>query len=103
MFSSTTYVIRGARISDARDLERIAALDSQRPLRGHILIGEIDGRPQAAMSLDDGRLIANPFAHTESLAAHLRIRARGIHAAEEFPAVRDRIRRAVRVTHLEQT
>ena len=81
MFSSTTYVIRGARVSDARDLERIAALDSQRPLRGHILIGEIDGRPQAAMSLDDNRLIANPFVHTESLAAHLRIRARGIHAA----------------------
>ena len=103
MFSSTTYVIRGARISDARDLERIAALDSQRPLDGHILVGEIDGRAEAAMSLDDGRLVANPFIHTESLAAHLRIRARGIHAAEDFPAVRDRIRRAVRVTHLERT
>jgi hypothetical protein len=103
MFSSTTYVIRGARISDARDLERIAAMDSQRPLQGHIIVGEIDGRPQAAMSIDDGRLVANPFAHTESLAAHLRIRARGIRAAEAYPAVRDRIRRAVHVTHLERT
>ncbi|MEA2281326.1 MAG: hypothetical protein QOK21_1933 [Solirubrobacteraceae bacterium] len=103
MFSSTTYVIRGARISDARDLERIAALDSQRPVNGHILVGEIDGRAEAAMSLDDGRLVANPFVHTESLAAHLRIRARGIHAAEDFPAVRERIRRGVRVRHLERS
>jgi hypothetical protein len=48
-------------------------------------------------------MVANPFTHTESLAAHLRIRARGIHAAEDFPAVRERIRRGVRVRHLERS
>jgi hypothetical protein len=102
MFSSTTYVIRGATPADERDLERIAALDSQRPLTGDIMIGEMDGRPEAALSLTDGRVIADPFRPTANLAAHLRIRARGIEAARETPAVRDRVRRAVHITRLER-
>jgi hypothetical protein len=101
MFPSTTYLIRGARVNDAEALERLAALDSQRPLRGRILVGEIDGRLAAALSLDEGRLIADPFVATDSLAAHLRIRARGVRAAEQHPDVRDRIRRAVHVTRYE--
>ena len=102
MLSSTSYTIRGARASDLRDLERLAALDSQPPLHGRILVGEIDGRPEAAMSLDDDRLVADPFVRTDALAAHLRTRARGIHAAAGYPAMRDRLRRALRVTHLER-
>ena len=102
MFSSTTYVIRGATVNDARALERLAALDSQEPLRGRIVIGEVDGVVAAAISIDDNRVIADPFQSTGHLCAHLRIRMRGIVAAERMPDVRDRLRRSIRVTHLER-
>jgi hypothetical protein len=103
MISSTTYVIRGATVNDARALERLAALDSQRRLRGRIVVGEIDGRIAAAVSVDDGRVVADPFQHTGNLVTHLRMRARGILAAERMPHTRDRARRSIRITRLERT
>lgn len=102
MLTSTTYVIRGATVNDARALERLAALDSRPPLRGRIVVGEIDGRIAAAISIDEGRLVADPFQHTGNLATHLRMRMRGILAAEQMPNVRDRARRSIRITRLER-
>jgi hypothetical protein len=92
MFAANAYVIR-----HAIGAERIAELDSQRPLTGPALIGEIDGRPAAAISLTDGRVVADPFQHTASLVALLRMRARGLRAAERTPALRDRLRAGVRM------
>src|SRR5215213_7498904 len=54
MFPANAYVIRQATIDDHTTLERLAALDSQRPLRGPAVIGEIDGTPAAAISMADG-------------------------------------------------
>jgi hypothetical protein len=54
--------IRPATYADAAGLEQLAALDSHRPLRGwHVLVGELDGRIVAAVSMHDGRAIADPF------------------------------------------
>ena len=96
MFSATTFVIRLATEADGEALRRIAALDSQAPLAaGRTLVGELDGEPQAAISLVDGRVIANPFAHTAYLLAHLRIRAGALAAYDRTPSLPARIRAAM--------
>jgi hypothetical protein len=57
-------------------LRRIAAIDSQRPLAdGPVLLGELTAPPQAALSMADGRVIANPSVPTAPMKAHLRLRA----------------------------
>ena len=78
MFAANSYVIRH--------------LDSQRPLTGPALVGEIDGRPAAAVSLTDGRVIADPFQQTGRLVALLRMRARALSEHERKPSLRDRLR-----------
>ena len=80
MFAPDAYTIHSATEADEQHLLRLSILDSQRELTGPALIGEIDGKPAAAMSLADGRIVADPFAPTEALVAHLRIRAHALHA-----------------------
>jgi hypothetical protein len=96
MFSATAYRIRPARDEDEPALRRLAFLDSADPLTGRILIGEIDHVPAAALSLDDDRIVADPFQHSGSMRAHLRLRAAGIRAHDRMPSLRDRIRAAMR-------
>jgi predicted MFS family arabinose efflux permease len=91
MFPANRYSIRTAAPVDRTALEHIAMLDGQRPLEGAALVGLIDGRPAAAVSLDDGRAIADPFRSTAHLVAHLRVRAAGVKAGERTPSVRDRL------------
>jgi hypothetical protein len=94
MFAANTYVIHHVAGAD-----RLAELDSQRPLTGPALVGEIDGRPAAAISLDDGRVVADPFQHTARLVSLLRMRARALREAEREPSLRRRLRAAVHVAH----
>jgi hypothetical protein len=96
MFSATAFHIRPARAADEPSLRRLAFLDSANPLTGRILVGEIDDVPAAAMSLDEDRIVADPFQRSDALRAHLRMRASGIRAHERMPSVRDRIRAAMR-------
>jgi hypothetical protein len=91
MFAGNTYVIRMATDDDARVLRRLGEIDSQAPVAGRALIGEIDGTPVAALSLGDGRVTANPFRRTEHLVACLRMRAQALNAYEATPSLRDRI------------
>ena len=68
--------IRQATSADAFALRRLAALDDRAALRGEVLLAEQAGEVRAALSLDNGRSIANPFAPTgelvEMLKAHRR-------------------------------
>jgi hypothetical protein len=92
MFSPDRYLIRDAGPADAAALSRLAEVDSQRrPLAGPILIGEIDGTPAAAVALDDGRVIADPFRSTGHLAAHLRVRAHAASAYRGSPSLPERM------------
>lgn len=97
MFAANTYVIRRATDTDTDALRELAALDSGPAPTGQILIGEIDGRPAAAVSIDDGRLVADPFQRTASLRSILRLRANALRSAERTPSVMDRLRAGVRV------
>ena len=92
MFSANAYVIRKATIDDQAVLERLAALDGQKPLSGRALIGEIDGVPAAAVSMADGRVVADPFKLTAHLVPVLIMRRRSLQAFAERPSLPARLR-----------
>jgi hypothetical protein len=95
MYAANQHVIRAASAEDERALRELAALDSQRPLSGPALIGEIDGRPAAAIALSVGRVVADPLRPTSAIRQALRLRASGAKAQSRTPAVEDRIRAAL--------
>jgi hypothetical protein len=67
--------LRRAGDDEAADLKRLAALDSARPLAGDALVALVDGRLVAAISLADGRVIADPLVSTSEARALLHTRA----------------------------
>jgi hypothetical protein len=68
-------LLRAERPADESTLRHLAALDSARPLKGHALLAEVDGRAIAALDLDDGRVVADPFVRTAAAVEMLRMRA----------------------------
>jgi hypothetical protein len=73
--------IRHATATDFPALERLAALDSHRIPSGELYVGEVDGRLLAAMSIDTGSVIADPFEHTASIVDVLRVQSRAVRSA----------------------
>ncbi len=71
----TAVVIRPAVSGDAATLRQLAHLDSAPPLRGDVVMAEQGGTPVAAISLTDGRVVADPFTSTLDIAELLHIRA----------------------------
>ena len=69
-------LVRPARSADASDLAVLAALDSAAPLTGDVVLTESEGEVAAAMSLDTGAVVANPFVRTTHLVELLRTAAR---------------------------
>ena len=65
--------IRQATSDDAFALRRLAALDDRAALHGEVLLAEHAGEVRAALSLQDGRTVANPFAPTAKLVEMLRM------------------------------
>ena len=72
----TPVLVRPARSVDADALTVLAALDSATPLTGEVLLAVAGGEVAAAMSLDTGAVIANPFEPTSHLVELLRTAAR---------------------------
>ena len=72
----TPVLVRPARPVDAADLRRLAALDSARPLTGDVLLAVAGGDVAAAISLDTGAVIADPFQPTAHLVDLLRTAGR---------------------------
>ncbi len=60
----------------------LAQLDSARPLTGPSLVAENDGRLVAAVSLHDGRVVADPFTPTADVVEMLRLRTAGGRSAK---------------------
>lgn len=63
-----------ARPDDSGLVRRLAALDDAAPLEGEILIAFVEGEAVAALSLGDGRVVANPFVATADAVSLLRLR-----------------------------
>jgi hypothetical protein len=85
MTSTASITLRHAIAADEADLTRLAALDSSRMPSGELLVAELDGRLVAALSIDTGAAIADPFEHTAAIVDSLRAQAR--ESREPRPAV----------------
>jgi hypothetical protein len=64
---TSPLVLRSATTVDAASLERLAALDSARPLTGEVMLAQAGGDVRAALSLETGRVVADPFYPTADL------------------------------------
>ena len=73
--SSPGVILRLATAADADRLQTLAQLDSARVPTGQVLIAEVGGRLRAALPLDGGAPIANPFRRSTDIVQLLRMRA----------------------------
>ena len=96
MYAANAYSIRQTTAVDAPELRRLAELDSQKPFSGPGLIAETGGVAVAAISLFDGRLVADPFHATAAPAQLLRIRLGALRAYSSAPSLPERLRAAMR-------
>jgi hypothetical protein len=69
---TSPLVIRPASTADTAALERLAALDSARPLTGEVMLAYAGGDIRAALSLQTGRVVADPFYKSAELVELLR-------------------------------
>ena len=74
--------IRRAFPDDDQALRRLAALDGAKLPDVEVLVAEVAGELWAAVAVDDGRAVADPFRPTAELVSLLRERARQMRAAE---------------------
>jgi hypothetical protein len=74
MTSEHPLTIRLAKTRDDAALDRLAGLDSVRPLTGRVLLAESGDRPLAAVSLETGAAVADPFRYTDEAVRMLRLR-----------------------------
>lgn len=82
--------MRVAGPGDEAAIERLAALDSQRAPRGEILVAEVAGELRAAVGVDTGTTVADPFRPTADVVSLLRERASQVGGprAERGPGLR---------------
>jgi hypothetical protein len=73
-------VIRASRGNEAGALAELALLDEAEMPAGPALVAEVDGSIRAALPLDGGRVIADPFRRTADLVALLEARAAQLRA-----------------------
>jgi len=71
----TRVTLRYAAAADADGLDVLAQLDSALAPAGPALVAEVDGRLRAALPLDGGAPIADPFHRGAELIELLRLRA----------------------------
>lgn len=74
-FDIQDLTIRMERSEDEREVLHLAQRDSSWPPAGPRLLAVVGGRPLAAISLETGALVADPFAGTAEVAELLRARA----------------------------
>ena len=86
MTSTASLTIRNATATDEADLIRLAALDSSRVPSGELLVAQVDDALVAALSVDTGAVIADPFEHTAAIVDSMRAQVRTSRAPR--PALR---------------
>ena len=73
--NNTALTIRRATAADAFALRRLAAIDSASPPTGDVLLAEMGEELWAAVSIDTGAAVADPFRPSADLVDLLRFRA----------------------------
>ena len=64
--------LRVARPDDAPAVRRLAQLDSSRPPSGRVLLAVVGTEPVAALGVENGSVVADPFRPTAGVVAVLR-------------------------------
>ncbi len=93
MFTShaaTELTIRHTRSDDDERLTTLAVLDSARPLHGDALVAEVDGTPIAALELEGGRAVADPFRRSAPAVDMLRVHADRLRGGRERRRIKRR-------------
>jgi len=67
--------MRRATPGDERAVRRLAQLDEMTPPQGDVLLAEVDGRLVAALPIEGGRAVADPFTPTQEIVELLVLRA----------------------------
>jgi hypothetical protein len=93
--SGEHVVLRRARREDELVLDRLAALDGARRPAGELLLAEVDGEVLAAVPVEGGRAIADPFRPTADLVEQLHARTRLL--GGRGPRARRRLRPRLRL------
>jgi hypothetical protein len=75
MTSTSTIILQQATAAEDAALRELSQLDSARTVSRPALMAVVDDKLLAAISLRDGRVVADPFAATEAAVALLRVRA----------------------------
>jgi len=84
---TSALTLRLAVPADAEALDRLAQLDSRRAPRGAVIVAEVAGDIWAAISVDDGHAVADPFRPTGELVALLVERSRQLRRARRTRTV----------------
>lgn len=74
--ASGAVTLRFAFPDDVEAVARLAVIDSSEPPAMPVLLAEVDGSLWAALSLADGRVVADPFRPTVATIELLRARSR---------------------------
>jgi hypothetical protein len=80
---TTTIELRLTAPGELEVANRLAELDDAPPLEGQVLLALADGHAVAGLSLQDQRVVANPFVPTGEAVALLRLRAQ--HLRDDRP------------------
>jgi hypothetical protein len=80
--TNAALTIRRATAADAFALKRLAAIDSAAPPTGDVLLAEVGNELWAAVSVESGSAIADPFRPSGDLVDLLRFRAERVRGDE---------------------
>ena len=95
--SPQPIAVRVLTAADHDELERLAGVDSSQPINASRLLGaDVEGRLAAAISLDDGSVVADPFRPTSAAVELLRLRARQLGGSAGPSSSAGRLRRILR-------
>jgi hypothetical protein len=88
--------IRVAGKADEPTLKWLADIDSAPRLNGNVLLAELEGEARAAVSLETGTVIANPFKRSADIVRVLRLRRyQLLNQGSDIAPVRSLLRRLV--------
>jgi len=79
--AETVITLRLAVLEGDAAVEQLAQLSGQERPAGPSLVAEVDGEPRAALALEGGPLLADPFHASEELGSLLTLRVAQLEAA----------------------
>jgi hypothetical protein len=80
-----TFTIRRASAGDSAAVARLATLDSATAPAGAVLLGEVGDELWAAVEIDSGAAIADPFRPSRDIVELLKLRAKMMRRDTEAP------------------